>query len=226
MRALCLVVVHGILDLAPGDLAPDRGDLPPERGLLYANINGVLRGTAFSSDDDPVEMADKLHSAMGGNGIEGMGCAAAAADDGGAAWASNRACVTDALATHMRGELAAARARVAAADFARADCATSRVADVVCAAFARPRVAFAFVGAARTLAQPLVHRTARHNFVDAFGGAGEVLAVVKLRDASGFGDCRARGDARGAAARGIGCALVDAERDATLAALAQLGARP
>ena len=55
-------------------------------------------------------------------------------------------------------------------------------ANVVCAEFARPRIAFVFAGAVRTLAQPLVYRTIRTNLIEAMGGDATVFALLKKYD--------------------------------------------
>ena len=63
--------------------------------------------------------------------------------------------------------------------------ASSSVGDLVCAAFPRPRVALFLVGAARTFAQPLLHRTLRTNLIEAFGGEVTLFALIKLLDERG-----------------------------------------
>lgn len=56
---------------------------------------------------------------------------------------------------------------------------------MVCAAFARPRLALILSGAARTLGQPLLHRSIRANVIEAFGGDVTLLARVRITDARG-----------------------------------------
>lgn len=54
--------------------------------------------------------------------------------------------------------------------------------NLACAAYPPPRVAFCLAGVARSFHQPLVHRTARTNFIEAFGGVITVFAALKLGD--------------------------------------------
>lgn len=54
--------------------------------------------------------------------------------------------------------------------------------NLICGAYARPQVAICLAGSARTFHQPLVHRTARTNFIEAFGGTLTVFAALKLGD--------------------------------------------
>ena len=54
--------------------------------------------------------------------------------------------------------------------------------NLICGAYVRPSVAVCIAGSARTFHQPLVHRTARTNFIEAFGGVITVFAALKLGD--------------------------------------------
>ena len=54
--------------------------------------------------------------------------------------------------------------------------------NAVCEADARPKVAFCFAGAARTLVQPRIYRSVRSNLIEAFGGDAVIFAAIKLPD--------------------------------------------
>ena len=61
-------------------------------------------------------------------------------------------------------------------------CENLSVPDLVCANTPRPRVAVCFGGTPRTFETPLVHRSIKTNFLDAFGGDLTLFAYVRMGD--------------------------------------------